>query len=382
MVYFDNAATAKPTVAVLNTMTNIYLHSWENPSAVYTGAQNAYQLLEHCRGEIAQALHCESGEVYFTSGGTESDNWAIKSLAMLGERSGKKHAVSTAIEHHAVLNALHALELSGWEITYLTPSKAGVVDSVALQQALRPDTAFVSVMYANNETGAVQPIREIGAICRGRNIPFHVDAVQAVGHIPVDVEADRIDLLSLSAHKFKGPLGVGALVVKNNIPLFPLIVGGPQESDRRAGTENLPAVAGMARALTDCCAILQETIHDIAFLRQELITQIEKKIPGAHWVKTPSGSSLPGIASFVIEGVESMPLILRLDGAGICASAGSACNSGSLDPSHVLLAMGYDPETAHGAVRFSLSEDNTFDEVIYTVDKLSSIVADLRKISS
>lgn len=378
MVYFDNAATTKPTVAVLNTMTNIYLHSWENPSALYTGAQNAYHLLEHYRGRIAYMLHCEDGEVYFTSGGTESDNWAIKSLAALGERSGKKHAVSTSIEHHAVLNALYDLELSGWEITYLTPSKLGVVDPVALEKALRPDTAFVSVMYANNETGAVQPIREIGAICREHNIPFHVDAVQAVGHIPVDMESDNIDLLSLSAHKFKGPLGVGALAVKGNIQLPPFIVGGGQERNMRAGTENLPGVAGMERALSDCCSNLQETIHEVANLRRELIAQIEKRIPGAHWVQT-SSNCLPGIASFVIEGVESMPLILRLSREGVCASAGSACNSGSLDPSHVLLAMGYDRELAHGAVRFSLSEYNTLDEVLYTVDKLSSIVSDLRE---
>lgn len=383
MIYMDNAATTKQTDRVIREMDSIYRCLWENPSGVYKSARGASEYLEICRKKIADCLNCEASEIYFTSGGTESDNWGILNLAHNGEKGGKKHCVVSAIEHHAVLNALKALTKTGWDITYIYPDARGYIHPDAVEYAIRSDTAFVCVMYANNETGAIQPVRDISKVCAEHGIPFFCDAVQAAGHIPVDFKRDGIDVMSLSAHKFRGPLGVGALIVRNGIELSSMIVGGMQEGMKRAGTENLPGIAGMALALSDSVSNMVEAAGKTVYLRDKLMRGIMDSIPGTR-LAGPSLNEhrLPGIANILFDGVSNTALLARLDEIGVCASAGSACDSASVKPSHVLTAMSYSDSDAHTAIRFSLSEQNTEQEIETVLEKLPGIVRELREIIS
>ena len=350
-----------------------------NPSSLHTVGQEAAEALQEARTRIAACLGCEPREIYFTSGGSEADNQAILSAAKFGQRKGKKHIISTAFEHHAVLHTLRKLSNEGFEVELLPIGEDGVIDLEQVRKAIRPDTCLVTVMYANNEIGTIQPIREIGAICREAAVPFHTDAVQAVGHIPVHVERDNIDMLSLSAHKFHGPKGIGAIYVRKGIPLTNLIEGGAQERGKRGGTENIPAIMAMAKALEDACAELETNSEKLVLLRDRLIeglSQIPHSLLNGHHEKR-----LPGNVSFCFEGIEGESMLLLLDDKGICASSGSACTSGSLDPSHVLLALGRPHEIAHGSLRLSLSAENTEEEIQYAVQSVTETVAYLRSIS-
>lgn len=377
-VYMDNAATTRQSDRVLREMENVYRNLWHNCSGAYDAALRASDELECCRQKIAHSLNCYPEEVHFTSGGTEADNWGIRALKRIGEKHNRRHCVVSAYEHHAVLNVLPELKNDGWEITYINPVD-GFILPEQVKMALRSDTAFVCVMYANNEIGTVNPVGAISKICATAGIPFFCDGVQAVGHIPVDFRKDGMDILTLSAHKFNGPFGVGALIAQKNLPISPMIVGGGQEDNLRAGTENLPAVAGMALALSDYLEIDQ---HDVFWLRNKLASGILFNIPDTHLV-TPSCEydSLPGIVNIMFDGLESSALLARLNSVGICASAGSACTTGSPKPSHVLLSMGYTAEQARSAIRFSLSHENTLDEVAYVLTHLERIVKDMKKIS-
>lgn len=383
MIYMDNAATTKQTDRVLSEMDSVYRCLWENPSGVYKSARGASERLEIYRRKIADCLNCETSEIYFTSGGTESDNWGILNLAHNGEKVGKKHCVVSAIEHHAVLNTLKCLTNDGWKVTYVYPSHSGVISPSAVKRAIRPDTAFVCVMYANNETGAVQPVRDISKVCAEYGVPFFCDAVQAVGHLPVDFRRDGIDVMSLSAHKFHGPLGVGALIVRDGVALSSMIVGGMQENMKRAGTENLPGVAGMAIALSDSVSNMVEAAGKTVYLRDKLVWGILTAIPGTHLAGPDLNEHrLPGIANIMFDCTKNTALLARLDEIGVCASAGSACDSASVKPSHVLTAMSYSDSDAHTAIRFSLSEQNTEQEIEIVLEKLPGIVRELRGIIS
>ncbi len=379
MIYADHAATTKTSAAAKEAMIACMDQSWGNPSSLYTLGQKANEALQNARTRLAQCIGAEGREIYFTSGGSEADNQAIRSAAYWGKKKGKCHLVSTAIEHHAVLHTLERLKEEGFEVTLVGVDESGVVKPEDVAAAIREDTALVSVMYANNEIGTIQPIRAIGALCREKGVVFHTDAVQAVGHLPIDVKNDNIDMLSLSGHKFQGPRGVGALYVRRGLPLRSLIEGGAQERGRRAGTENLPAIAGMAVALEEACARMEENNAHLLALREKLIAGLSE-IP--HSVLNGDREKrLPGNVNFCFEGIEGESLLLLLDDKGISASSGSACTSGSLDPSHVLLAIGRPHEVAHGSLRLSLGEENTEEEINTIIRETKDIVSYLREMS-
>lgn len=378
-IYADNAATTKQSRAVTEKMVEIADLYYGNPSSLHEIGQKAKEKLEEARASIAKNLGCLPREIYFTSGGSEADNQAIISAAIAGERKGKKHIISTAFEHHAVLHTLKKLEKQDFEVTLLDVGTKGNVTAKQVEEAIRPDTCLVTVMYANNEIGSIMPIKEIGAVCRSKGVPFHTDAVQAAGHLPINVVEQNIDMLSLSAHKFHGPKGVGVLYARTGIVLSNIIEGGAQERGKRAGTENLPAIVGMALALDDACAHMSETAAKVTAMRDRLIEGLGK-VPHSALNGDPV-SRLPGNVSFCFEGVEGESLLLLLDQKGISASSGSACTSGSLDPSHVLLAIGRPHEVAHGSLRLSISEDNTMEQVEYMIKVIPEIVEYLRAMS-
>ncbi|MGN0818408.1 MAG: cysteine desulfurase NifS [Candidatus Coproplasma sp.] len=378
-VYVDNAATTAMSDTAIAAMTPYLKEVYGNPSSLHTVGQVAKEALDKARQEVADCLGATPREIYFTSGGSEADNQAIRTAAFNGALKGKKHIVSTAFEHHAVLHTLKKLEKEGFEVTYLDVHSNGLVTARQVEEAIRPDTALVTIMYANNEVGTIQPIAEIGAVCRNKGVIFHTDAVQAVGHIPVDVERDNIDMLSLSAHKFHGPKGVGALYCRKNIVLRNLIEGGAQERNRRAGTENLAGICAMAAALKESCANLQANMDKERALRDRLIEGLSS-IEHSR-LNGDREHRLPGNVNMCFEGIEGESLLLLLDAKGICASSGSACTSGSLDPSHVLLALGLPHEVAHGSLRLSLSENNTAEEVEYIISEVPKVVNYLRNIS-
>ena len=378
-VYADNAATTKMSRVAIDAMLPYMETVFGNPSSLHSIGQRAKEALTDARETIAACLNASPKEIYFTSGGSEADNQALLSMAALGARRGKKHIISTAFEHHAVLHTLKKLEKQGFEVELLPVGPTGTVTAAQVAAALRPDTCLVTVMYANNEIGSILPIAEIGAVCREHGVPFHTDAVQAAGHLPIDVQAQSIDLLSLSAHKFHGPKGIGVLYAKQGLPLVNVIEGGAQERGKRAGTENLPAIMGMAAALKDACGRMQENAEKVSALRDRLIAGLSK-IPHSALNGDPV-HRLPGNVSFCFEGIEGESLLLLLDAKGICASSGSACTSGSLDPSHVLLAIGRTHEVAHGSLRLSLCETNTEAEIDYMLQEIPPVVAYLRSMS-
>lgn len=376
MIYADHAATTKISEIAKLAMLSAMEKDWYNPSSLYTPGQQASGTLMDARVRIARCLGCLPKEIYFTSGGSEADNQAILSAAAIGKRQGKMHIISTAFEHHAVLHTLKKLEKEGFEITLLDVGEKGIVSPEQVEKAIRPDTALVTVMYANNEIGTIQPIREIGAVCRQNGVLFHTDAVQAAGHLPINVEEDQIDMLSLSAHKFNGPKGIGVLYAKTGVFLTNLIEGGGQERGKRAGTENLPAIVGMAAALEEALAFQNERLVYVTQLRNQLIEGL-KNIPDAI-LNGDEKSRLPGNVNFCFKGTEAEGLLLLLDNKGICASSGSACTSGFLDPSHVLLAIGRDPETARGSLRLTLDYENTKEEVEMIIQAVAETVKILR----
>ena len=378
-VYADNAATTKMSRVAIDAMLPYMETVFGNPSSLHSIGQRAKESLTDARETIAACLNASPKEIYFTSGGSEADNQALLSMAALGARRGKKHIISTAFEHHAVLHTLKKLEKQGFEVELLPVGPIGTVTAAQVAAALRPDTCLVTVMYANNEIGSILPIAEIGAVCREHGVPFHTDAVQAAGHLPIDVQAQSIDLLSLSAHKFHGPKGIGVLYARQGLPLVNVIEGGAQERGKRAGTENLPAIMGMAAALKDACSRMQENAEKVSALRDKLIAGLSK-IPHSALNGDPV-HRLPGNVSFCFEGIEGESLLLLLDAKGICASSGSACTSGSLDPSHVLLAIGRTHEVAHGSLRLSLCETNTEAEIDYMLQEIPPVVAYLRGMS-
>jgi cysteine desulfurase len=378
-VYADNAATTAMSEAAINAMTPALHELYGNPSSLHQKGREANLALISARETMAKCLGAEPREIYFTGCGTEADNWAITEAARIGAESGKKHIISDTIEHHAVLHTLAKLEKQGFEVTYLPVHSEGVVRLEELEAAIRPDTCLVTIMFSNNEIGTLQPIREIGKLCREKGILFHTDAVQAVGHVPIDVVADNIDMLSLSGHKFHAPKGVGALYCKKSIKLKNFIEGGAQERGKRGGTEAIPAILAMAAALEDSCAHMEENRAHVTAMRDKLIEGLSK-IPYSH-CNGDNSRKAPGVVSFCFEGVEGESLLLRLDIAGICASSGSACTSGSLDPSHVLLALGLPHEIAHGSLRLSLCEYNTMEEVDYILEQVPQVVKTLREMS-
>lgn len=378
-VYADNAATTKLSERALNAMLPYLREGYGNPSGLYSFAQEAKEALENARATMAKALGAEPREIYFTSGGSEADNQALYSLAALGEKKGKKHIISTAFEHHAILHTLRRLKKQGFEVELLPVNKNGIVNPSDLEKAIREDTAFVTVMYANNEIGTIQPIAELGAICRAKKIPFHTDAVQAVGHIAVDVNADNVDMLSLSAHKFHGPKGVGVLYCRKTLPLTNLIEGGAQERNKRAGTENVAGIVATAEALTEALENLAEKQARIKAMREKLVDGL-LKIPHS-MLNGDREKRLPGNVNICFEGIEGESLLLFLDDEGIAASSGSACTSGSLDPSHVLLAIGVSHEVAHGSLRLTIGEYNDESEIDYIVEKVPKVVERLREMS-
>lgn len=378
-IYADNAATTKINPVAMDVMNKCMTEVYGNPSSLHSAGQKAAEVMQKAREDIAQVLGADFREIYFTSGGTEADNQAIYSAAAFGEKKGKKHIISSAIEHHAVLHTLQRLEKEGFEVTLLDVGEDGVVRPEDVRQAIREDTALVTIMYANNEIGTLQPISEIAAICREKKVIFHTDAVQAVGHVPINVREQNIDMLSLSAHKFHGPRGIGVLYVRKGVPLFNLIEGGAQERGRRPGTENLPAIAGMAAALKEAVSHMAAAEEKVSSLRDILIEGLSK-IPHAR-LNGDAKRRLPGNVNFCFEGIEGESLLLLLDNKGVAASSGSACTSGSLDPSHVLLALGLPHEVAHGSLRLSLSEENTKEEMYYIIDAVREIVEYLRDMS-
>ena len=378
-IYADNAATTRLSDTALAAMTPCFQEIYGNPSSLHTPGQLAAEKLAAAREVFARNLHAAPREITFTSGGSEADNQALRSAAALGAKRGKRHIVSTKFEHHAVLHTLQALEREGYEVTLLDIPSDGVVTAEQARSAIRPDTCLVSVMFANNEIGTIQPVAEIGAVCRQAGVLFHTDAVQAAGHVPIDVEALQVDLLSLSAHKFHGPKGVGALYARRNVPLTPLIHGGAQERGKRGGTEDLPGICGAAAAFDEACADLERNAAYLTPLRDKLIaglTAIPHTVLNGDAVRR-----LPGNVNVCFEGIEGESLLLLLDEKGIAASSGSACTSGSLDPSHVLLALGRPHEVAHGSLRLTLSEENRPEEIDYILQVLPGIVSYLRDMS-
>ncbi|MBQ9557985.1 MAG: IscS subfamily cysteine desulfurase [Clostridia bacterium] len=378
-IYADNAATTKMSAAAIAAMRPYIEDCWYNPSSLYSAGQRAKEAVETARAEVARCIGAEPREIIFTSGGSESDNQALLTAAEIGRKAGKRHIVSDAIEHHAVLHTLAKLEKDGFEVTYLPVGTDGVVRAAAVEAAIREDTCLVTVMYANNEIGTVQPIGEIGEICRRRGVLFHTDAVQAVGHVPVDVCADKVDMLSASAHKFRGPKGVGFLYVRRGVKPATLIEGGAQESGRRAGTENVAGIAATAAALKEAAANMAANAAKLTALRDRLIAGLAE-IPHSA-LNGDAKRRLPSNVSFCFEGIEGESLLLMLDDMGICASSGSACTSGSLDPSHVLLAIGRVHDVAHGSLRLTLGEDATEEEVDYMISAVKEVVERLRGFS-
>ena len=379
MIYADNAATTKMSSTAIEAMLPYMDRIYGNPSSLHTAGQQAAEALQSARERIAACLGCQPREIYFTSGGSEADNQALISAAKIGERKGKKHIISTTFEHHAVLHTLQGLEKQGFEVELLPVGETGTVTAQQVADAIREDTCLVSVMYANNEIGSVLPVGEIGKVCRESGVVFHTDAVQAAGHLPIDVKEQQIDLLSLSAHKFHGPKGIGILYARQGLALTTLIAGGAQERGKRAGTENIPAIMGMAAALEEACAHMEENARAVSALRDKLIAGLSK-IPHCALNGDPV-HRLPGNVSFCFEGIEGESLLLLLDATGICASSGSACTSGSLDPSHVLLAIGRPHEVAHGSLRLSLCHWNTEEEVDEMLRVIPQVVEYLRNMS-
>ena len=378
-IYADNAATTKPSRAAIEAMLPYLQEDYGNPSSLYALGQRAKEAIEQAREEIAAVIRADPREITFTSGGSEADNQAIRSAAAKGRRAGKTHIISTAFEHHAVLHTLNRLEKEGFRVTLLDVHENGLVRPDELDAAICDETCLVTIMTANNEIGTIQPIRELGEVCARRGVPFHTDAVQAVGHLPIDVDADHIDMLSASAHKFHGPKGVGFLYARKKVPLVNLIDGGAQERGKRAGTENVPAIMGMAAALRESAARMDADAERMRALRDRLIAGL-RQIPHSA-LNGDAVRRLPGNVNFCFEGIEGESLLLLLDDRGICASSGSACTSGSLDPSHVLLAIGRVHDVAHGSLRLTLGEDATEEEVDYIIRNVREVVEYLRGFS-
>ena len=380
IIYMDNAATTAVSQEVLETMMPFFRENFGNPSTIYSVGRNAKKELEFARERVAKALGASPKEIFFTSCGTESDNWAIKGAAFEGLKKGKNHIITSKIEHHAVLHTVQYLEKKGFDVTYLDVDNQGVVNPKDVENAITEKTALVTIMYANNEIGTIEPIDEIGKICKNKNVIFHTDAVQAIGHVPIDVKKQNIDMLSLSAHKFHGPKGVGALYVrKKGVRIETFMEGGAQESGKRAGTENTAEIAALGKAIETACAEIEEKNSRLIKKRDKLISEllkIERSRLNGHREKR-----LPGNVNISFEGIEGESLLLLLDMAGICASSGSACTSGSLDPSHVLLAIGLSHEIAHGSLRLSLDESNTDEEIEFVIKEVSKAVKRLRDMS-
>ena len=378
-IYADNAATTCMSQTAIQAMLPYFDNVYGNPSSLHSVGQRANEALTSARERIAKVLGCQAKEIYFTSGGSEADNQALLSAARLGQRKGKKHIVSTAFEHHAVLHMLKRLEQEGFEITLLDVHENGIVSPEEVAAAIRPDTCLVTIMYANNEIGTIQPIAEIGKVCHERGVLFHTDAVQAAGHLHIDVKEQNIDMLSLSAHKFHGPKGIGVLYARQGLLLTNLIEGGAQERGRRAGTENLPAIMGMTAALEEAAEGIDRNAARLTALRDKLIAGLSRIEHCA--LNGDAEQRLPGNVNFCFEGIEGESLLLLLDDKGVCASSGSACTSGSLDPSHVLLAIGRPHEVAHGSLRLSLGEDTTEEEIDYLIKTVTEVVTYLRRMS-
>ena len=380
VIYADNSATTAPSKKVIDAMTNCYEQHFGNPSSMYSIGRDAKEVLDHARSVTAKCLGAAPDEIYFTSGGSESDNWAIKGVCRELKLKGKNHIITSAFEHHAVLHTIESLvKYEGFEVTYLDVHKDGIVRVDELKKAIRPETALVTIMYANNEIGTIQPIPEIGKICKEHNVLFHTDAVQAIGNVHINVHEQNIDMLSLSAHKFHGPKGVGALYVRKGIRIRNLIEGGAQEKNKRAGTENVPGIVGLAVAIEDASKGIDERTVRLTKLRNKLIDgalKIDKSILNGDREKR-----LPGNFNMCFKGIEGESLLLMLDAKGICSSSGSACTSGSLDPSHVLLAIGLPHEIAHGSLRISLGDENTEEDINYILEVLPQIVNKLRAMS-
>ena len=378
-VYADNAATTSVSKTALDAMLPFLTENYGNPSSLYAFGQKAAEALQEARETVARCINADPREIYFTSGGSEADNQAILSAARLGARKGKKHLISTKFEHHAVLHTLAKLEKEGFEVTLLDVHEDGVVRLEDVEAAIRPDTALVTVMFANNEIGTVQPIAEIGALCRAKGIPFHADAVQAAGHMPIDVKAMNIDMLAMSGHKFHAPKGVGVLYARRGMVLTNVIEGGAQERGKRAGTENVAGIAALAAALKESCDHMEENTAKILPMRDKLFAEL-KKIPHSK-INGSLEHHVPGTVNMCFEGIEGESLLLMLDDQGICASSGSACTSGSLDPSHVLLAIGLPHEVAHGSLRLSIGEYNTMAEIDHICEVVPKVVEYLRGMS-
>lgn len=379
MIYLDNAATTKTAPEVVEAMLPYFTENYGNPSTIYSLGSTSKKAVNEARRTIADAIGAKQEEIYFTAGGSESDNWALKATAEAYESKGK-HIITTKIEHHAILHTCEYLEKRGFEITYLNVDRDGLINLEELKAAIRPDTILISVMFANNEIGTIEPIEEIGAIAKERNVLFHTDAVQAFGQVPIDVDKLHIDMLSASGHKLNGPKGIGFLYIRSGLKLRSFIHGGSQERSRRAGTENVPGIVGLGKAVERALRIMEEkTKHEIE-LRDYLIERVEKEIPYC-WVNGHRTKRLPGNVNFSFLYIEGESMLIMLDMKGICASSGSACTSGSLDPSHVLLAIGLKHEEAHGSLRITLSEENTKEQMDFVVDNLKQIVARLRDMS-
>jgi len=378
-VYADNAATTAVSKVAVEAMLPYLTQNYGNPSSLYSFAQEAKEALDAARQTVADIIGAEAREIYFTSGGSEADNQAIVSMAKLGALKGKKHLISTKFEHHAVLHTLKALEKQGYEVTLLDVHEDGVVRIEDLEAAIRPDTALVTVMFANNEIGTMQPVKEISEVCHKHGIPFHTDAVQAMGHVPVNVKEMGIDLLSMSGHKFHAPKGVGVLYAKRGLPLFNIIEGGQQERGKRAGTENIPGIVALAAALKESVEHMEENAAKIIPMRDKLFNELSK-IPHSK-INGSLEHHVPGTVNMCFEGIEGESLLLLLDAKGVCASSGSACTSGSLDPSHVLLSIGLPHEVAHGSLRLSIGEYNTMEEIDHIIKVVPEVVAYLRSIS-
>lgn len=378
IVYMDHAATTYAAPEVVEAMLPYFSEKFGNPSSVYSIGQENKAAIDAARAKVAAAINAEPNEIYFTAGGSESDNWVLKGVAFANIRKGK-HIITTAVEHHAILHAAEWLQSQGFEVTYLPVDRYGMVSPADVEKAIRPDTILISVMYANNEVGTIQPVAEIGAIAKAHGIYFHTDAVQAVGHVPIDVKAEHIDMLSLSGHKFYGPKGIGALYIRRGVRISNLIHGGAQESKHRAGTENVPGIVGIGAAIERAVRVMPQESARLTALRDCLITKL-LKIPASHLNGHPT-KRLPNNVNITFEYIEGEGILLLLNMFGICASTGSACNSASLEPSHVLTAMGVPHEIAHGSVRLTLGERNTEEDVSYVLEKLPEIIHKLRSMS-
>lgn len=378
-IYVDNAATTAVSKPVLDAMMPFFKDNYGNPSSLYSIGRNAKKAIEIARETVAKCINAEPNEIFFTSGGSEADNWAIKSIALAQAKKGKNHIITSTIEHHAVLHSIQWLEKQGFNVTYIKVAENGIVNPKDVESAINDGTALVTIMYANNEIGTIQPIAEIGSICRKNNVPFHTDAVQAIGNVNIDVKSQNIDMLSLSAHKFHGPKGVGALYIKKGLRIRNFIHGGAQERSLRAGTENVPGIVGLGKAIEIACSNMDVKTKKLSAMRDKLIASA-LAIPHSRLNGDPV-NRLPGNVSLCFEGIEGESLILMLDMKGICASSGSACTSGSLDPSHVLLAIGLPHEIAHGSLRISLSDENTENDIDYIIETLPPIIEKLRNMS-